>query len=154
MYSLRSAAVRGARTSICAQCLRLQTPSAIRTFSLLTRANTTPHSKFQPHTFPKPVPRSRSYATKSSADTLIEIITDQYSTARDEFEIAAEETEKKTVYAADDRAAAREELDKLKAMYEDALRGSDGEEIKGRIGGRIRELDNAVRAMEESALEH
>jgi hypothetical protein len=39
-------------------------------------------------------------------------------------------------------------------MYEDALRGSDGEEIKGRIGQRIRELDNAVRAMEESTLEH
>jgi len=57
------------------------------------------------------------------------------------------------VYAADDRAAAREELDKLKTMYEEALGGSDGEEIKGRVGQRIRELDNAVQAMEKSAME-
>ena len=67
--------------------------------------------------------------------------------------MAAEETEKKTVYAADDRGAAREELDKLKEMYEEALAGTDGEEIKRRIGQRIRELDNAVQAMEQSAVE-
>jgi len=67
--------------------------------------------------------------------------------------MATEETEKKTVYAADDREAARDELDTLKAMYEDALEGKDGEEIKRRIGQRIRELDNAVQALEKSALE-
>jgi hypothetical protein len=67
--------------------------------------------------------------------------------------MAAEETEKKTVYAADDREAAREELDKLKEMYEEALAGEDGEEIKRLIGQKIRELDNAVEAMEKSALE-
>lgn len=94
----------------------------------------------------------QSYSTKSSADAVIEEIQDQYATARDEFEIASEETEKKSVYAADDRAAAREELDKLKSMFEEALQGPDGEEIKGRVGQRIRELDNAIQAMEQSAM--
>lgn len=96
---------------------------------------------------------ARNYSAKTSADTLVEEIQEQYGTARDEFEIAAEETEKKTVYAADDRAAAREELDKLQIMYEEALAGPDGEEIKGRVGQRIRELGNAIQAMERSAVE-
>lgn len=72
---------------------------------------------------------------------------------RDEFEIAAEETEKKSVYGADDRAAAREELDALKALYEKALQGSDAEEVKTRVGQRIRELDSAVQALEKKAQE-
>lgn len=58
------------------------------------------------------------------------------------------------MYAQADREAAREELDKLKEMYEKALQGSDAEEIKSRIGNRIRELDHAVQALEESAQEH
>ena len=33
---------------------------------------------------------------------------EMYATAKDEFEIAVEETEKKTVYASDDRAAAKD----------------------------------------------
>lgn len=57
------------------------------------------------------------------------------------------------MYGQGDREAAREELDKLKEMFEDACRGSDGEEVRRRIGGRIRELDNAVQALERSALE-
>lgn len=77
-----------------------------------------------------------------------------YSTARDEFEIAAEETEGNTVYAADDRAAAREALDQLKDAYEAVVEGQNREvadEVRRRIGQRIRELDNAVIAMEEAA---
>jgi predicted RNA-binding protein len=84
---------------------------------------------------------------------LIDDIQEQYATARDEFEIATEETEKKSVYAADDRAAAREELDKLKEMFEEALAGSEGEEVQRRIGQRIRELDNAVEGLEKAASE-
>jgi hypothetical protein len=84
---------------------------------------------------------------------LIEDIQEQYATARDEFEIATEETEKKSIYAADDRAAAREELDKLKEMFEEALVGSEGEEVQRRIGQRIRELDNAVEGLEKAASE-
>jgi len=97
--------------------------------------------------------QSRSYAAKSTADAIIEEIQEQYGTARDEFEIATEETEKKTVYAEEDRAAAREEMDRLKAMYQQALEGSDGEEVKARVGQRIRELDNAVEALEKAAIE-
>ena len=73
-----------------------------------------------------------------------------------QFEIAAEETEKKTVYAADDRAAAQEELQKLKEAYNSYLDKSDPEvssEIQRRVGQRIRELDNAMTALEESAME-
>jgi len=95
----------------------------------------------------------RSFATKTAADELIEKITEQYATARDEFEIACEETDKKTVYAAEDREAARDELDVLKEMYEQALQSEAGEEIRGRVGQRIRELDNAVQEMEKRGLE-
>ncbi len=73
-----------------------------------------------------------------------------------QFEIASEETEKKTVYAADDRAAAQEELAKLKAAFNDALEMSSPEvstEIKNRVGSRLRELERAVEAMEQAALE-
>ena len=77
----------------------------------------------------------------------------RYATARDEFEIASEETEKKTVYAADDRVAAHEELAKFKAAFEDAVKGEGGEEIKNRIGQRVRELESAVKNMDEMAKE-
>lgn len=83
-------------------------------------------------------------------------LTDLYSTAKDEFEIAAEETEKKTVYAADDREAAKEALAMLKEAYERAVRESDPEtarEVQSRTGPRIRELENALVAVEEMAME-
>jgi len=86
----------------------------------------------------------------------MEDIQELYATAKDEFEIASEETEKKTVYAADDRTAAREELTKLQEAYKDALDKADpevGAEIKQRAGQRIRELENAVDAMEKAAME-
>jgi len=73
-----------------------------------------------------------------------------------QFEIASEETEKKTVYAADDRAAAQEELKKLKEAFDDAVDNSPPDvsaEIKSRVGQRIRELDRAIEAMEQAALE-
>ena len=76
-----------------------------------------------------------------------------YATAKDEFEIASEETEKKTVYAADDRAAAQEELEKLKQAFEKAASEEGGEEIRRRVGSRVRELENAVKVMEERAIE-
>ena len=57
------------------------------------------------------------------------------------------------MYAADDRSAAREELDRLKEMYEEAVEGENGDEVKRRVGQRIRELDQAVQALERSALE-
>lgn len=86
-------------------------------------------------------------------DEVIEDIQELYGTARDEFEIAAEETEKNTTYAADDRAAAREELDSLLEYYNGIIEGPDkavAEEVKRRVGQRIRELEQAVIALEES----
>ena len=86
----------------------------------------------------------------------METLNDLYGTAKDEFEIAAEETEKKTVYAADDREAAQEAFKELKAAFEQAVKESDpetGKEVQGRVGQRIGELGNAITAMEESALE-
>ncbi|KAI4271630.1 MAG: hypothetical protein LQ337_005875 [Flavoplaca oasis] len=76
-----------------------------------------------------------------------------YATAKDEFEIASEETDKKSVYAEDDRQAAREELDSLKEAFEAAIQGANGEEVRRRVGNRIRELEQGVVAMEERAME-
>ena len=86
----------------------------------------------------------------------MENLNELYSTARDEFEIAAEETEKKTVYAADDREAAVDALNMLKESFDKALKETNPEvskEIQARVGQRVRELENAVRAMEEMAME-
>ncbi|TGO65741.1 hypothetical protein BCON_0001g00560 [Botryotinia convoluta] len=95
----------------------------------------------------------RSYATATPADALIEDLTEQYGVARDEFEIASEETDKHSVYAEADRAAAVEELQKLKDMYTSAIEGEYGEEIKRRVGSRVRELEQGVAALEARALE-
>ncbi|MCJ1402799.1 hypothetical protein MMC11_006020 [Xylographa trunciseda] len=97
----------------------------------------------------------RGYALKTEADTKLEELQELYATAKDEFEMASEETGKKTIYAPDDRAAAQEELQKLKAAFDDAVKNSSpevGAEIKARVGQRIRELDRAVEAMEEMAM--
>ncbi|MCJ1419657.1 hypothetical protein MMC32_006013 [Xylographa parallela] len=114
---------------------------------LSTRSALQRHARSIPH---------RGYASKSEADAKVEELQELYATAKDEFEIASEETEKKTVYAADDRAAAQEELQKLKAAFNDAVQNSApevGAEVKARVGQRIRELDRAVEAMEELAME-
>ncbi|QSZ34224.1 hypothetical protein DSL72_005814 [Monilinia vaccinii-corymbosi] len=95
----------------------------------------------------------REYATATPADAIIEELTEQYGVARDEFEIASEETEKRSVYASDDRAAAVEELQKLKEMYSQAIEGEHGEEIQRRVGQRVRELEQGVAALEERAME-
>jgi hypothetical protein len=106
--------------------------------------------------FASPASGPGSFTSPDAAqdiDAAIEEITELYGTARDEFEIAAEETEKNTTYAEDDRAAAREELDRLLEYYNGVLGGPDGavaEEVKRRVGGRIRELEQAVLALEES----
>lgn len=58
------------------------------------------------------------------------------------------------MYAEDDRKAAREELDKLNEAYYSVVNGQDrtlAEEVKGRVGQRIRELETAVKNMEEMA---
>ena len=70
--------------------------------------------------------------------------------------MAAEETEKKTVYASDDRKAAKEAIQQLKDGYDKAVKLASpqvAEEIRGRVSQRIRELDNAYTALEESVVE-
>jgi hypothetical protein len=155
MFSLRGLPAGRVRKPIYAQCMRLNRTSA-RPLSILSANASRPFTHQNPavrsHISPSLV-SSRTYSTKSTADALIEEIQDQYATARDEFEIASEETEKKSVYAADDRTAAREELNKLKEMFQRAVTGSEGEEVQRRVGQRIRELDNAVEGLEKAALE-
>ncbi|KEF51409.1 uncharacterized protein A1O9_12558 [Exophiala aquamarina CBS 119918] len=95
-------------------------------------------------------------AQSPTADALMENLNELYATAKDEFEIAAEETEKKTVYAADDREAAQDALKSLQEGYEKAIKESApdvAKEVQSRVGPRIRELANAVKAMEEMAME-
>lgn len=150
MFTLRSLPARRASATLFKKSTQLQTST--RALSLFTKSNFFPTTSPQPHPRPFLPPQSRTYATKTSADDLLEQIQDQYATARDEFEIATEETEKNTIYAADDRAAARKELDILKEMFEKALHGQDAEEVRNRVGPRIRELESAVVALEESAL--
>lgn len=154
-------------TRILAHCTRTLTPAPIHSIVspiYLCR---------QPRLLPSVTqPQSRrTFAAKTSADELVEELQElsvpiaanypsflltqshSYATAKDEFEIASEETEKKSVYAADDRAAAQEELAKFKEAYERAVSSADGEQIKSRIGSRVRELERAVEAMEEKAME-
>lgn len=73
-----------------------------------------------------------------------------------QFEIATEETEENTIYAADDRIAAREHLEKLQETYDGIVDNLNytvetREEVKRRAGQRIRELVNAMEALEEKA---
>jgi len=67
--------------------------------------------------------------------------------------LAAEETEKRSIYASEDRATAREELSKLEETFENAVSSStadEASEIKGRVGQRIRELKNAIENLNEA----
>ena len=85
----------------------------------------------------------------------MERLTDLYSTARDEFEIAAEETEKKSTYGAEDREAAHQAFQELRDAYEKAVGepGEVGREVEKRVGQRVRELESALKGMDEMALE-
>lgn len=66
-----------------------------------------------------------------------------------------EETENKTIYAEADREAAREELTKVQEAYNSIVQGPDkdlAEEVKRRVGQRIRELEAGVKNMEDIAM--
>jgi hypothetical protein len=131
---------------------RFRTPltlSSVRTFSGSARALASAESTG--------APAEIAPETAQSIEEAIEEITELFATAKDEFEIAAEETERNTTYAEDDRAAAREELDKLLEFYRGVVEGGDkvvAEEVKRRVGHRIRELEHAVIALEEAAMHH
>jgi hypothetical protein len=98
----------------------------------------------------------RTFASTRTADTVMDSLQEMYATAKDEFEIAVEETEKKTLYASNDRAAAKDALQLLKDEYQKAVQESSpdvAQEVTNRVGQRIRELENAVTALEESVTE-
>ncbi|KAL8746248.1 MAG: hypothetical protein Q9190_001704 [Brigantiaea leucoxantha] len=82
---------------------------------------------------PTPAPKSRS-SNKSPLEDTIDELNELYATAVDEFEIASEETDKKSVYAEDDRKAAREEFEKFKDRYEKVIQAGDGEGNGGLTG--------------------
>ncbi|KAF7192490.1 hypothetical protein HII31_06163 [Pseudocercospora fuligena] len=129
----------------------LRQSSSKRTIQTLSRPRllTTSNTRCATHVPPQII---RWMSSKSPVDEKIEEITELYATAQDEFEIAMEETEKVSVYAEDDRKAAREELTKVQEAYKAALEDPEhGEEVKRRIGQRIRELEQGVAAMEELA---
>ncbi|KAF1842240.1 uncharacterized protein K460DRAFT_380142 [Cucurbitaria berberidis CBS 394.84] len=138
------------------QWTRFTTPyntlSSVRTFVSSPKIQFASHSSSTTALSPE---------AQQSVDEAIEEIHDLYGTAKDEFEIASEETEKNTTYAEDDRAAAREELDRLLAYYAEVTSSSAAgvervvaDEVKRRVGHRVRELEHAVLAMEEAALHH
>ena len=131
----------------------IRSPS-IRTLNILstTRPSRAQYIRSASHAAPNLV---RWISATPTADERIEEITELYATAQDEFEIAMEETEKVSVYAEEDRKAAREELTRVQEAYKRALDGPDeqvAQEVKRRIGQRIRELEHGVAAMEEMAL--
>jgi hypothetical protein len=69
--------------------------------------------------------------------------------------MAMEETENKTIYAEADREAAKEELTRVQEAYRSIVDGADrdlAEEVKRRIGQRIRELEAGVKNMEDIAM--
>lgn len=110
---------------------------------------------------PVPIPSytNRAFASssgRSPADEIAERLQQMYAETKDEFEIAVESTEANAVYAQDDRDVTREELEKLKKAWEEAIEG-EGEvqtELKGRaFAQRIKELENAVVALEQRATE-
>ena len=135
---------------------RLSQPVRIRNYNTLLsnrlRCHLRPHTRSASHAPPQIL---RWLSSKSVADEKIEEITELYHTAQDEFEIAMEETEKVSVYAEEDRKAAREELMRVKEAYRAVVEGEDealAGEVKQRIGQRIRELEAGIERMEEMAL--
>jgi hypothetical protein len=140
----------------------LTKPTTPRTSTLLLRPQQQPTARFASHIHSAPITPTSTRSLSSNqgptaADERIESITELYATAQDEFEIAMEETEKGTVYAQEDRDAAREELEKVLEAYRSAVEGEDrelAEEVRRRIGHRVRELEMGVKRMEEIATEH
>jgi len=133
--SLSLALVNGARTRPCTCSVQLRAPISrinVRTFA--ERA-TKPHA---------------------GADEAIEEIQAQYETAMEELQIAAEETKENTVYAADDRAAAKDEFNKLKDLYEQYMVGESlsqqaKDEVDRRIGRKLKEIEETLRKLEDEA---
>jgi len=104
---------------------------------------------------PSPIIFSRTFAGKRAVDEKVDDLSELYTAAKDEFEIAVEETSKNTIYAKDDRETAREEFEKFKSAYQEAISSNtlsveETDEIKRRVGQRLRELDSALANLSEA----
>lgn len=109
------------------------------------------------------IPANQRYASvqssdagRSAADEVAEELQELYAIAKDEFEIATESTEAHATYAVEDRAAARDELAKLVAKWEEVLEhgGEVAENLKKRpFGQRIRELTAAIEELNKKDYE-
>ncbi|KAL2832099.1 hypothetical protein BDW59DRAFT_169504 [Aspergillus cavernicola] len=133
---------------------------------------------------PGPSPGQSTTSGKSQADLIVEELQELYESTTDELEIATESTSDDTIYAASDRASARDALDSLVAAYElytntntnistssnggdGAIEGGEGrgplvelafdpvgieaevrEEVRRRVGQRVREVKSAVEGLE------
>ncbi|RAK93447.1 hypothetical protein BO79DRAFT_284083 [Aspergillus costaricaensis CBS 115574] len=146
---------------------------------LTTRTTPTPTvSRTYTFTFTPTLINKSSYSTSSKppADQIIDELQELYEVAKDEFEIATESTDSATIYAASDRESARDALNELIAVYTVYTRdmsfvshspqgqvdvdtgldpGSIGdevrEEVRRRVGTRVREIVGAVESLEERA---
>ncbi|KAL4893906.1 hypothetical protein BDV59DRAFT_18484 [Aspergillus ambiguus] len=126
-------------------------------------------------------PLATTSSGKSQSDEIIEELQELYETAKDEFEIATESTDGATIYAASDRESARDALNQLLAVYSlyttdiaytagsnepepddkseivetnfdpAAIPTEVRDEVRRRVGQRVRELQNAVEVLEERA---
>ncbi|KAJ5562036.1 hypothetical protein N7535_003500 [Penicillium sp. DV-2018c] len=119
-----------------------------------------------------------SSSGKAEADLLVEELQELYEVAKDEFEIATESTDTSTIYAASDRESARDALNQLTTVYglytaspgevhsalgdleiietnynPEDISQSVKDEVRRRVGQRIRELKNAVELLEQRATE-
>ncbi|GKZ84175.1 hypothetical protein AnigIFM56816_009496 [Aspergillus niger] len=129
-----------------------------------------------PPTYISTLKNTYSTSSKPPADLIIDELQELYEVAKDEFEIATESTDSATIYAASDRESARDALNELIAVYTVYTRdmsfvshspqgqvdvdtgldpGSIGDEVREqvrkRVGTRVREIVGAVESLEERA---
>ncbi|PVI03329.1 hypothetical protein DM02DRAFT_255167 [Periconia macrospinosa] len=129
------------------QWTRFSTPytlSSVRTFT------SSPRTPFRRHASPSPSPADSHDPDVTLA---LETLQELYERAREDVEDAAEEVGRKTAYAEDDCAQARETLVALQTCYRGFVEsGGSGEVVERRFGERIEELERMLKGLEESVL--
>lgn len=93
----------------------------------------------------------------SEAELLYDDIEEQYATAQDEYEIALEETQNGTIYAEDDRKAAKEQIERVLKQYIAAMKGGNSEaadKLSKGLHEKIRQLVEDMEKLESMANAH
>ncbi|EHA17858.1 hypothetical protein CBS63078_4456 [Aspergillus niger] len=167
----RPLSLRTLSTTTTSARLRLITNPITSAPRLITTTPTT-----NPPTYISTLKNTYSTSSKPPADQIIDELQELYEVAKDEFEIATESTDSATIYAASDRESARDALNELIAVYTVYTRdmsfvshspqgqvdvdtgldpGSIGDEVREqvrkRVGTRVREIVGAVENLEERA---